>query len=199
MADILYAYKDNVYVNLTNKCSGNCVFCVRNKKDGVGGADLVLEKDPTLKELEEAVDAFDFNECGELVFCGYGEPTCAVDNLIALAKYFRRDHTQKIRVNTNGLGRLYHKRDILPELCEIVDSFSVSLNAPNAKRYDNLVRPPYVNAFDAVLDFAKDAKAAGKEVTFSVVTILSESEIEQCRKLAEQLDIPLRVRQYDKI
>lgn len=199
MADILYAYKDNVYVNLTNKCPGNCVFCVRNKKDGVGGAELVLEREPTLKELEEAVDAYDFSGCEQLVFCGYGEPTCAVDNLIALAKYFRKNHKQKIRVNTNGLGRLYHKRDILPELCEIVDSFSVSLNAPNAEKYDSLVRPPYVNAFDAVLDFAVDAKAAGKEVAFSVVTILSEPEIEQCRKLADELGIPLRVRQYDKI
>lgn len=199
MADILYAYKDNIYVNLTNKCPGNCVFCVRNKKNGVGGADLVLERDPTIEELEEAVDAFDFTGCSELVFCGYGEPTCAVDNLVALAKNFRKNHNQKIRVNTNGLGRLYHGRDILPELCESVDAFSVSLNAPNAEKYNELVRPPYINTFDAVLDFAKDAKAAGKEVVFSVVTILSEEEIEQCRKLSDELDIPLRVRTYDKI
>lgn len=199
MADILYTYKDNVYVNLTNRCPGNCVFCVRNKKSGVGGAELVLEKDPTWKELKEAVDAFDFTGCGELVFCGYGEPTCALENLIVLANYFKQQHSQKIRVNTNGLGRLYHGRDILPELCEVVDAFSVSLNAPNAETYDRLVRPPYVNAFEEMLAFAADAKKAGKEVVFSVVTILSEEEIAQCRKLAGELDIPLKVRKYDQI
>lgn len=65
------------------------MFCVRNKRDGVGGAELVLEQDPTWKGLEAAVDTFDFTGWGEFVYCGYGEPTCALENLIALAGYFR--------------------------------------------------------------------------------------------------------------
>lgn len=198
VADLLYVYKNNVYVNLTNQCSADCVFCVRNKKSGVGEAELVLEKDPSIQELKRELDRIDFSKYGELVFCGYGEPTCALENLLALAGYFRQQHSQKIRVNTNGLGRLYHGRDILPELCEAVDAFSVSLNAPDAEKYDRLVRPSYANAFEEMLAFAVDAKAAGKEVVFSVVTILSEEEIAQCRELADRLEIPLKVRKYDK-
>lgn len=198
MAELLYVYKNNVYVNLTNKCSGRCVFCVRNKKDGVGESKLVLDRDPTLQELKDAIDAFDFTGYDELIFCGYGEPTCALENLLKTAAYFRSGHSQKIRLNTNGLGSLYNGRDILPELCSVIDSFSVSLNAPNAQRYQELVRPIYENAFDAVLSFAENARKAGKEVVFSVVTVLSEEEIAQCRELAENMNIALKVRKYDK-
>lgn len=198
MADILYVYKKQVYVNLTNKCSGRCVFCVRNKKDGVGGSNLVLEKDPTLEELKEAIDTFSFEGYEELVFCGYGEPTCALENLIETAKYFRKHHSQKIRVNTNGLGSLYHHRNILPELAKVVDGFSVSLNAPNEERYNELVRPPYEHAYDEVIRFAAEAKKLGREAAFSVLTILSDEEINECRKLAEKLEIPLKVRKYDE-
>ena len=196
MADILYVYKKQVYVNLTNKCCARCVFCVRSKKDGVGGNDLVLERDPDTAELKRAIDAFCFNDYDELVFCGYGEPTCALDNLIETAGYFKENHSQTVRVNTNGLGSLYNHRDILPELVEVVDSFSISLNAPNRERYNELVRPPYENAFGEVLRFGTEAKKLGKEVVFSVVSILSEEEIDQCRVLAEQLGISLKVRHY---
>lgn len=203
MAEILYVYKNQVYVNLTNRCSARCVFCLRSKKTGVGGNDLRLEKDATLKEIKAEIDKFDFSGYEELVFCGYGEPTCALENLIAAAEYFRERHAAdrhpwKIRVNTNGLGNLYHKRDILPELAKVVDCFSVSMNAPNEERYNELVRPAYANSFDAVLAFAAEAKELGKEVVFSVVTIISDEEIRQCRAIADGMKIPLKVRRYDE-
>lgn len=198
MSKILYVYKDQVYVNLTNKCSAQCIFCIRNKKSGVGSESLFLEKEPTLEEIIKEMDAFPFEGYRELVFCGYGEPTCALDNLVASAEYFKRRHGQKIRVNTNGLGNLYHHRDILPELAEVVDGFSISLNAPNERRYQELVRPPYEHAYDGMVRFASDAKNLGKEVTFTVVSILSEKEIGECRIMARKLGIPLKVRKYDE-
>ena len=68
----------------------------------------------------------------EFVFCGYGEPTCALDILEKTAKYVKEKYKLPIRVNTNGLGNLYHGRDIVPELSEYIDSVSISLNAANA-------------------------------------------------------------------
>lgn len=197
MSEILYVYKKQIYVNLTNRCSGNCVFCVRNKNDGVGNHNLVLKQDPTLSELISEIDAFDFDGYEEFVFCGYGEPTCAIDNLLATAEYFKKSHSQKIRVNTNDLGRLYNGWDILTELNKVVDSYSISLNAPNEERYYQLVRPPYEHAFEEVLSFAKEGKKAKKEVVFSVVSVLSDEEIALCRDLAQRLDIPLKVRKYE--
>lgn len=199
MTDILYTYKNKVYVNLTNSCSCRCVFCVRNEGKNIGEAEnLFFEKTPKLEEIKEAIDKFDFSDYDELIYCGYGEPTCEIDNLIQSAKYFKSNHKQKIRVNTNGLGNLYNNRSILPELADVVDAFSISLNAPNSERYNELCRPLFENAFKEMLSFAKVCKQLGKEVVFSVVSIISADEIEQCRKLSESMNIPLKVRIYSK-
>lgn len=74
-------------------------------------------------------------------FCGYGEPTCALEMLEKTAKYVKEKYKLPIRVNTNGLGNLYHGRDIVPELAEYIDSVSISLNAANAEEYNKVTRP----------------------------------------------------------
>ena len=86
MAKILYVYNDQVYANITNKCDCNCTFCIRKQFDGVGDADTLWHKaEPSLSEIIAAIDAFDFTGYKEFVFCGYGEPTCALENMIASA------------------------------------------------------------------------------------------------------------------
>ena len=90
MAKILYVYNDQVYANITNKCDCNCTFCIRKQFDGVGDADTLWHKaEPSLSEIIAAIDAFDFTGYKEFVFCGYGEPTCALENLIASARYVK--------------------------------------------------------------------------------------------------------------
>ena len=90
MADILYTYNDNVYVNLTNKCDCACRFCIRSHHDGVGDADTLWHKaDPTLEEIKAAIDAYDFTGKKELVYCGYGEPPRPLANLVESPKYAR--------------------------------------------------------------------------------------------------------------
>ena len=141
MAEILYTYQDQVYVNLTNKCDCNCKFCIRTHHDTVGDAQTLWHKaDPTLEEVKAAIDAYDFTGKSELVYCGYGEPTCALDVLTASAKYAKETYGLKIRVNTNGLGNLYHQRDIVPELAEVADVVSISLNAPTKGKDDGCGR-----------------------------------------------------------
>ena len=98
MAEILYTYQDQVYVNLTNKCDCNCKFCIRMHHDTVGDAQTLWHKaDPTLEEVKAAIDAYDFTGRSELVYCGYGEPTCALDVLNASAKYAKE--TASIRTD----------------------------------------------------------------------------------------------------
>lgn len=197
MADILYTYKNEVYVNLTNKCDCSCTFCIRSHKNAVGNADTLWhKKDPSIREVEAAMDAFDFTGYEELVYCGYGEPTCALENLIASAKYAKEKYGIKVRVNTNGLGSLYCGRDIVPELKEAADIVSISLNAPDEKKYMEVTRPQFENAFQGMLDFARECRNAGLEVRFTVVDVLPEKEIEASRRLAESLGIGLRVRHF---
>ena len=54
---LYYRLGANLYVNVTNLCSCDCVFCIRGGTDGVGSADsLWLEREPTIWELKESFD-----------------------------------------------------------------------------------------------------------------------------------------------
>ena len=197
MADILYTYKDQVYANITNKCNCRCRFCIRSHEDGVGDADTLWHKtDPTLEQIKEIMDAFDFTGYKELVFCGYGEPTCALDNLVASAKYAKEKYGLSIRVNTNGLANLYYGKDVIPFLAQAVDSVSISLNAPTSEQYNEVSRPQLDNAFEGLLQFATECKGQIPSVKLTIVDVLPKEEIEACKKLAASLDIPLRIRKY---
>lgn len=197
MTKILYTYQGNVYANLTNKCDCNCRFCIRTHHQGVGDAQtLWLEKEPDLEEVKSAIDAYDFSGKEELVYCGYGEPTCALDVLLASAKYAKETYGLKIRVNTNGLGNSYHQRDIVPELAEVVDVISISLNAPTKEEYMDVTRPQFENAYEEMLDFAKECGKVIPDVKFTVVDVLTKEQIEASGRLAESLGIRLRVRPF---
>lgn len=197
MADILYTYKNQVYANITNRCDCSCQFCIRSHKDTVGDAEnLWFQSEPTLEEIKQAFDAFDFSGYDELVYCGYGEPTCALENLLASAAYAKEKYNIKVRLNTNGLANLYHKRNIVPELATVVDSVSISLNAPTAEKYQEVTRPQFENAFPAMLEFASLAKEAFEHTQFSIVDVLPEDEIKACRKIADDRGIYLKIRKY---
>ena len=197
MAAILYTYKNQVYANITNKCDCSCTFCIRSLKDGIGNAETLWhQKDPTLEEIKEAMDNFDFTGYNELVFCGYGEPTCALDILLESARYAKDVYGLNIRLNTNGLGNLYHKRNIVPELSAVIDSVSISLNAPTAEKYNAVTRPQFENAFPAMLQFASLAQAAFAHTQLSIVDVLPKDEIAECQQIASERGIYLKIRKY---
>lgn len=197
MADILYTYKNQVYANITNRCDCSCTFCVRSLKDAVGDSETLWHRtEPTLAEIKKAIDSFDFSAYSELVYCGYGEPTCALDNLLKSAAYVKERYPVAIRLNTNGLGNLYHGRNIVPELAQVVDSVSISLNAPTAEKYQEVTRPQFENAYPALLEFAALSQAAFQHTQLSIVDVLPADEIAACRKIADERGICLKVRKY---
>lgn len=198
MADIVYTYNNNVYFNITNRCTCKCIFCIRNEQDTLGDAEgLWHDHNPSWDEIKAAIDAFDFTNYKEAIFCGYGEPTCAFDNLLTAAKYMKEIYPDiKLRLNTNGLGELHNKKPIAEDLAKYIDAVSISLNAPNAKRYQEVTQPCFPDAFKDMIAFSKKAKELFQSVQFSVVSIISEEEIEASKKVAEELGIPLRVRIY---
>lgn len=198
MSDIFYVYGGTAYANLTNKCPCSCTFCIRQNGDSVGDAtNLWLEKDPSMQEILDALQSFPLDDFDELVFCGYGEPTCAADSLAATLKYVKENYSVKTRLNTNGLGDLVNGRKILPEIALYLDSISISLNAPTSERYDELCRPRYEGAFDEMLRFAESCKGVIPEITMSVVDVISDDEIEACRRIAEDMGINYRVREKE--
>lgn len=197
MADILYTYKNQVYANITNRCDCSCQFCIRSHQDSVGEAEnLWFKKEPTLEEIKAAMDDFDFTGYDELVYCGYGEPTCALENLLASASYIKEKYNIKVRLNTNGLANLYHKRNIIPELAKVVDRISISLNAPTAEKYQEVTRPQFENAFDAMLEFASLAKEAFEHTQLSIVDVLGKEDIQACQRIADARGIYLKIRKF---
>lgn len=195
---IFYKFDGKMYINITNGCPCDCVFCIRKNGDSIeDNGSLWLEHEPSYEEICRAFDEFDKSEISEAVFCGYGEPTVRVDMLIKTAQYIKANSKMRLRVNTNGLARMICKNFDVACFKGLIDSFSISLNAPDSARYKEVTRPSFgEKAFDEMLGFARDIKALGIETAFTVVDVISAEEIEECRKIAAQMNIPLRVRSY---
>jgi radical SAM enzyme (TIGR04100 family) len=198
MADIVYTYGNQAYLNITNACPCRCTFCIRNNGDSVGEATtLWFDHSPSIEEIKAEIDAFDFRKYdNSITICGYGEPTCSLNNLIEACKYLRSKGV-KIRLNTNGLSDLINKRETAKEICDVIDSVSISLNAPTKEKYNQVTQPSFgEKSFDAMLKFAKECKEYGIPTKLTVVDVISKEDIEDCQKLCDSIDIPLRVREY---
>lgn len=193
---ILYDYKESLYINITNQCPCACVFCIRKETNHLGNSgNLWLDHEPTVEEIKNEFDKFDLKKYDEIVFCGYGEPLVRLNEVIEVAKYIRSISDIKVRINTNGLSDLIHNKKTAVLLKDYIDSVSISLNAPNKTRYNEVTKPKFgEKSFDALLDFARDCKKYIKEVNFSVVDEISDTEIEESQKLANEMNITLRVR-----
>lgn len=110
--------------------------------------------------------------------------------------YRQEKYKLPIRVNTNGLGNLYHGRDIVPELAEYIDSVSISLNAANAEEYNKVTRPTFDNAYEAMLDFAEECNRMIKHTQLSIVDVLPEEDIKTCQQIADERGIHLKIRHF---
>lgn len=201
MADIVYTLEGGVYLNITNKCPCNCAFCIRSKGDAVGDAEkLWFDEEPTIEEIKKAIDDYDFTKVDSAVFCGYGEPTNAYDNLIEAAEYIKSIHPSiNLRLNTNGLSDLINGRATAKELSAVFDTISVSLNEPTSEKYDKITRNIYPGkAFDAMLAFTRECVKYCKDVRMTVVDVISEEEIEQARLVCESTGARYKVRSFAK-
>ncbi|MGL5313071.1 MAG: TIGR04100 family radical SAM protein [Peptostreptococcaceae bacterium] len=194
--NILYTIENSLYVNITNQCPCKCVFCIRLESNEVGeSGSLWLDHEPTIEEVKDAFKNYDLNDFEEIVFCGYGEPLVRISEVVEISKYIKSLSDIKIRVNTNGLSDLIHEKETAIMLKDVIDSVSISLNAPDKEVYNKVTKPKFgEKSFDYMLKFAKDCKNYVNDVALSVVDEISEAEIEQSKALANELQIPLRVR-----
>ena len=185
---ITYETGSGLYVNLTNRCTNNCDFCVRTTEDGYYG-DLWLDREPTADDLSKYT---------EVVFCGYGEPTMRLDVLLAAAKHIKEISDLPTRINTNGLANLYFGRDVTPELEGLIDVVSISLCAASAEEYDSICHSRFgLAAYDGLIEFARLASRYVSKVKMTVVdTTIPPEDIEKCREIARSAGAELRVREF---
>ncbi|MDR0273120.1 MAG: TatD family nuclease-associated radical SAM protein [Clostridiales bacterium] len=198
--NFLYRLGKNLYVNLTNACCCDCIFCIRKFAEGINeNESLWLRREPTVSEVKDAFEKRrDLNDICEIVFCGFGEPLERADDVVELIDYFYYKKVTlplrpKIRIDTNGLVKLINPSFDIARLSK-VDIISVSLNADDEGEYMRLTQPRFENAYKEMLNFVKEAKKFA-DIILTVVEILHPYRIDNCRKIAEDLGVAFRVRQ----
>jgi TatD family-associated radical SAM protein len=194
---IAYRLHGNCYLNITSQCTLRCGFCPKyNRSWEVQSYDLRLHREPTVEEVLTAIG--NPAQFSEIVFCGLGEPTVRLDALLAIARALKAQGA-RVRVNTDGLANLREGRDVTPELAEVVDSLSISMNAQDAAVYNEHTRPKLRGAFNAMLEFARLAHERGMAVTLTAIDGLEGVDIDACRKIAESLGVGFRRRTLDVV
>ncbi|WP_342758768.1 TIGR04100 family radical SAM protein [Kineothrix sedimenti] len=200
MMTILYEVHDNLYVNLTNRCPCACTFCLRQTREEMNqSGSLWLEREPSVQEVKDEFEKFDMTKYKEVVFCGFGEPTERLEELLEIAGYVKEKFRLPIRVNTNGLSDLIHKKNTAPMFDGCVDTISISLNTPNREEYYRLTRNKFgEEAFDALLKFAENVKRyVPKVILTTVETAITEEEQEECLKICDLLGVSYRIRPWE--
>ena len=197
---ILYEVHDNLYVNMTNRCPCACTFCLRQTREEMNGSgSLWLEREPTVDEVKAEFEKFDISKYNEIVFCGFGEPTERLDDMLEVCRFIKEKYNKPVRVNTNGLADLIHGRNTAPEFEGLVDTISISLNTPSPERYLELTRSKFgIKSFDAMINFAENVKKYVPNVVLSTVsTTLTEEEEKKCALICERIGVTYRIRPWE--
>jgi len=191
---ITYRVGDGLYINMTNRCTNECSFCIRKLCDAVGDTDsLWLPFEPSREEVLKDIEGRDLEKYSEIVFCGFGEPTERLDDLLWLCNEIKKISNLPIRVNTNGHASLIAGYDTAPLFAGLVDRMNVSLNAASAEEYNELCKSRFgMEAYQGMLEFAGKVKNYVPDVVLSVVA--GTTDTEACRKIAEKAGLPLRIR-----
>jgi cyclic pyranopterin phosphate synthase len=188
---------DNLYVNLTSRCSSSCSFCLRESSWELFGVDLHLDPDdePTAAEVIECIRTQE-HEPREVVFTGLGEPTLRLDHLLEIVRWLSGRGVAS-RLDTNGQAQLLNPgRKVVAELAAAgLDRLSVSLNAADIESYDRLCRPQHAASFVAVTHFIRDSVQAGLDTTATMVGVPG-LQVEAVAELAGVLGARFRVRPY---
>ena len=202
---IIYPEYTGLYINLTNRCPCACTFCIRQKAAGseFDNVDtLWLEREPTADEVIDAIKEEAklerFKDYKEFVFCGYGEPTEALDVLLEVTDFLKANFSLPVRINTNGLADLINGKPVAPLLAGKIDALSISLNSSNPEIYEKTVHPLFKEkSFPAMLAFAQEAKKyVPKVVLTTVSTTITKEDEEECSRICERLGVTHRIRNF---
>ncbi len=194
-AEIAYMIRDSLYLNITNRCTNKCSFCIKFRTDFVKGHRLRLMREPTEEEIKDEIGNPSVYK--EIVFCGYGEPLIRLDFIKNVSRWIK-ENGGRVRINTNGHANLFHKRNIIPELKGLIDSISISLDAHDETTYNKICKPLYKNAYNEVISFIKKSKQFIPDVQMTIVD-LEEVDVEKCRKIAERLGVKFRIRKFNVV
>ncbi|MGQ9556764.1 MAG: TatD family nuclease-associated radical SAM protein [Desulfurispora sp.] len=190
--NFVYQIGNSLYLNITNRCTNQCVFCIRRSREGVG-YNLWLSREPGLHELVQKIG--NPTRYGEIVFCGYGEPLLRPELVGEVARVLKSRGGQ-VRINTNGQVRLWYNGDLAGGLLGHVDCVNISLNAHSAEEYIRICRPVYKEkAYPAMLAFIEECTEIVPRVVLSVVK-WPGVDLGECQRIADRFGVELKIRNY---
>ena len=190
---IAYHVRGKCYLNVTSRCTLRCSFCPKfNGSWILDGANLRLQQEPTLGDVLAAVG--DPRDYEEIVFCGLGEPTLRLYDVVEMAAELHQHHARHVRIDTDGLASLIYGRDVTPDLEGPIDALSVSLNAQNEEVYDHHCRPTLPHSYAAMLEFADRARDFVPDITLTAIDGLPGVDITACERIARRLGVKFRRR-----
>lgn len=189
---ISYRIRDSLYLSINDRCTLECAFCPKTLgSTKVHEYDLKIDHRPSVNEIIKSID--DPKKYAQIVFCGYGEPTLRLKVLLEVAKWLKQKGAI-VRINTDGLANLVHKRNVLPEMEGLIDELSVSLNAQNQKIYDLHCQPQLKNSYQAMLDFLKLSTNYNIKVTATAIEGLEGVNITKCKNIAAKIGVNFKAR-----
>ena len=152
-----------------------------------------------MDEVKAEFEKYDWSHVAEIIFCGFGEPTMRLDDMVKVGAWLKSVHPEiPIRVNTNGLSDLVFEKPTAQCLKGIVDTVSISLNSSDAQKYVDVTRNQFgLKSYQAMIDYAKDCQKYVPNVVMTVVDIIGEEEVAACRKVCDDNGLFLRVRPYE--
>lgn len=192
---LVYTIGNSLYINLTDRCTLACEFCpkIQGSMDVHEYNLLLSHRHPAEEYIDQIGDPSRYDE---VVFCGFGEPTLRIKDLLKIAGYCQ-EAGARVRVNTDGLGNLANKRNILPEMAKCVDALSVSMNAQNESVYDKHCVPALKGSFESMLDFLRLAPQYIPDTTATAIDGLEGVDIVACEAKAKELQVKFRRRVLD--
>ena len=193
--EIAYVIRNSLYLNITSRCPNRCVFCSRETSPYVKGHYLGTDNEPSVEELKDAIG--DPSGYDEVVFCGFGESTERLDVLKEIAGYLK-EKGSKVRLDTNGLGDLINDRSVSEELEGLIDTICISLNTNIEEEYQKLCHSEYDDPYPALISFIKKARDYIPDVMISIVG-MPGIDVDACRKIADDLGVRFRVREYNNV
>ena len=197
---LAYLLDGKIYINLTNRCTNSCIFCLRNDKDDVCGKNMWLDTENfTAQDVIKQIEQLPLSK--EITFCGYGEPLLKLNILKEVARYLKEKHPEiKLRINTNGHANFVYKKNVCEELKGLIDTISVSLNGATEEEYNELSKPSFKGAYDEVKKFIKASSDAGITTVATIVEGYKgrHLNIKACEEIAQNLGATLRVREWIK-
>lgn len=195
---IAYPLRGKCYLNITSRCTLRCAFCPKfNHVWVVAGANLRLRHEPTVAEVLAAVG--DPRGYQEIVFCGLGEPTLRLYDVIEIAAELKQRGARRVRLNTDGLANLVYERDVTADLEGPIDALSISLNAQNQEVYDRHCHPTLLGSYGAMLEFADRARDYVPDVTLTAIDGLKGVDVGACEQIARGLGVGFRRRVLDQV